>query len=98
MTVANNTQVPKTGWIEATKRFVYNKGDIGKFNKAAAVVAASLRTVGLSGTLVSLMDEAAVVVPGINLITTADNIMWIYGAFALYRINKIRRQLNRLNP
>jgi hypothetical protein len=86
------------GWFEATRCFIANKGEAGNFNKIAGAVGAALRMFGISGTVVSVFDDALDFVPGINIITVADNALWLYGAYALYRIWKIRRDANRPQP
>jgi hypothetical protein len=94
VSVAVRIKPQKLGWVGATRRFIFNKGEVGMFHKLAGTVGIALRSLGLGGTVVSVCDDALMFVPGINAIAVADNVFWIYGLYAVCRIWKIRRDAN----
>jgi hypothetical protein len=95
MSVMAHVRPGKAGWLKATLQFIANKGEVGNFSKVTGAIGATMRLLGLGGTAVAVLDDAFTLVPGVDVITIADNVMWLYGAYAFYRIYRIRREANR---
>jgi len=85
----------KIGWIEASRRFILNKDETTKFKKTASTAAATLRVFGVGGAPLSLLDDAANIVPVLNIWTIGNNLLLVYAAYAFYRVVMIRREANR---
>jgi len=85
----------RVGWFEAARRFVLNKDETTKFRTIATSAAATLRVLGIGGAPLSLLDDAANIIPVVNIWTIGNNLLLVYGAYAVYRIAMIRREANR---
>jgi hypothetical protein len=85
----------KVGWFGATRRFILNKDETTKFKTIATSAAAALRVLGIGGAPLSLLDDAANIIPVVNIWTIGNDLLLVYGAYAVCRIVMIRREANR---
>ena len=84
MTANANVQSKPLRLIDAARwYFYYRKDEMRKFNNLAASAAVALRAFGLGLTIV---DDAADWVPGIDIITIGDNILWLFAGYSAVRI------------
>jgi len=86
MPVETRYTPPKMGWFEATRRFLLNNGEKANFGKIMTAFAVFLRTVGVSLSAVSVVDDFVGFV--------FDDLLWLYGAYAVFRIIQIRWTAN----
>ena len=87
----------KISWGEATRRFIYRKDEEARtLRKMAAATAAFLRVIGIGGTSLVYLDNVALIVPGVGLLSTLnDGVAVIVYSFCIIRIAIIRRDANR---
>jgi hypothetical protein len=81
------------GWGAATHKFMLNRvQETHGFHKFAAAAKLILATVGVSATV---FDDIADFIPGLDVITVGDNLVWlIFGGYAIVRISRIRWEAN----
>lgn len=91
----------KAGWIEVTRYFFSTKkGDVGGFKKMAAWMAAALRSLAAAGGVVAggplaFLDDAASFIPVVQIWTIGNNVLAAYLLYALFKIWRIRKEVNR---
>jgi len=76
------------GVIEATKLFLSNKTEGLIFTKIVSVF-------GLTTLPITVFDEGLDFIPGINIISVGDNLLWPFAIYAAIRIGMIRHKANR---